>query len=330
MIIQSTFKPAWWLKNPHLQTIYPTLCRRVSPVPPLQIESLITEDQDVLEIVHCGNKSAPIILLLHGLAGNSQSIYIQGLQAALYQNGLRSMSLNFRGCYSPNRTALCYHLGEINDIHFLYQQLRQREPNTPIAAIGFSLGGSVLLNWLSQCNSVELFAAIAISVPYQLAICSTQLDQGFAKLYRWYLLSELKKYMRNKQRYLKSIQAEKELTILKQLGDLNKVYSFWDYDNRVAAKLYHFVDVHDYYQQCSSRFKLKSIQIPTLLIQALDDPFMNSAVIPRAEELSSSTVLEYSEFGGHVGFVSGDLPTQPHYWLESRILTFLQQHLPNP
>jgi len=328
MLIQSSFKPAWWLNNAHLQTLYPALLRK-PPNPELKRERLITADDDFIDIDFCGEGDQPMVILLHGLTGSSQSVYIQGLQQALLAQGLRSAALNFRGCSGEyNHSSRCYHSGETGDIDFLYRTLRAREPDLPMAAVGFSLGGNVLLKWLGeQGNGVQLFAATAVSVPLVLSACASKLDSGFSKLYRASLLRELKEYLHLKQQHLESLGKTEEAEILRQIGDLDKITSFWQYDDRVIAKLYDFANVEDYYQRSSSRQFLQAIRVPTLLIQAQDDPFMTPAVIPDITELSSSVFLETTPAGGHVGFISGHNPFRPEYWLEQRIPEFLLQQL---
>lgn len=318
------FKPAWWLNNTHLQTLYPSLLRKVAQ-PNLHRERLITPDSDFIDLDYCGEDKQPLVILLHGLTGSSQSGYIKGLQHALLKQNMRSVALNFRGCSGePNDSSRCYHSGETGDLHFVYQTLRQREPNTPIAAIGFSLGGNVLLKWLGEQKSkVDLFAAIAVSVPLVLSECATKLDYGFSKIYRANLLRELKEYIHVKKHHLERLENHTEAEKLKQLGDLSDIHSFWQYDEQVVAKLYGFKDAHDYYQRSSSRQFLKSITISTLIIQALDDPFMTSNVLPNAHELSPLVHLEVTKNGGHVGFVTGNNPFKPIYWLERRITEFL-------
>jgi len=332
MLIKTTFKPAWWLNNAHLQTLYPALIRKTPAPPGLRRERLITPDNDFIDIDWCGEGDQPLILLLHGLTGSSQSSYIKGLQGALLKAGFRSVTLNFRGCSGEyNHLARCYHSGETEDIHFLYQTLRQREPDTPFAAVGFSLGGNVLLKWLGeQSNKLSLFAAAAISVPLVLSTCATKLDNGFSIIYRENLMREYKHYVREKQRHLEKLGNLKEASKIEQLGDLSRIKSFWQYDDQVIAKLHGFKNVQDYYQRSSSRQFLKSIAITTLLIQALDDPFMTEDVLPELDELSSKVHLEITQGGGHVGFVAGETPFKPSYWLEHRIPEFLKQQLSFP
>ena len=329
MLIETTFKTAWWLNNAHLQTLYPALIRKMPPPIGSKRERLITPDHDFIDIDWCGEGNQPLVILLHGLTGSSQSGYIKGLQFSLLKQGFRSVTLNFRGCSGEyNYSARCYHSGETEDIHFLYQTLRQREPDTPFAAVGFSLGGNVLLKWLGeQGNNLSLFAAIAVSVPLVLSACATKLDKGFSKIYRAKLLRDLKHYVQAKQGYLEQLGKHLEANKIEQLGDLSRIDSFWQYDDQVVAKLHGFKNVQDYYQRSSSRQFLKSIAVPTLLIQALDDPFMTEDVLPDFEELSSSIHLEITQGGGHVGFIAGENPFKPDYWLEQRIPEFLRQHL---
>jgi predicted alpha/beta-fold hydrolase len=329
MTNKTSYKPAWWLSNKHLQTLYPVLVRKEPDPPAYRRERLITPDHDFIDIDYCGTGSQPLIILIHGLTGSSKSEYIKGLQRALYKRGFRSAALNFRGCSgSLNNKARCYHSGETEDIHFLYQTLRLREPNTPIGAVGFSLGGNVLLKWLGeQGDQLNLFATVAVSVPLLLSVCATKLDNGFSRFYRANLMKELKIYMDCKRQHLNNIGAQEEADKITALGDLSAIRSFWQYDDRVVAKLHDFKDAHDYYRRCSSRHFLNSITVPTLIIQAIDDPFMTIDALPKHNELSSQIQLELSQEGGHVGFIAGLIPFKPVYWLEQRIPDFLLRYL---
>lgn len=325
MLIKTTFKPAWWLSNSHLQTIYPALLRNTPNPPEYRRERLNTPDHDFVDIDYCGTGNQPLIILLHGLTGSSQSGYIKGLQATLLKHGFRSAALNFRGCSGQsNNRARCYHSGETEDIHFFYQTLRQREPDTPLGVVGFSLGGNVLLKWLGeQGGQLQLFGAVAVSVPLLLGVCATKLDNGFAKLYRGALLKDLKTYMQIKLQHLENLGQVQDAMKVRDLGDLSAIGSFWEYDDRVVAKLHGFDDVHDYYRRSSSRQYLSSIEVPTLLIQAIDDPFMTREVLPEQDEISPHVQLEFTQHGGHVGFIAGLIPFRPQYWLDQRIPEFL-------
>ncbi len=325
---ESTFEPAWWLVNAHLQTLWPALFRR-APNISVQRERMITQDHDFIDLDWCGSSPGPIVILIHGLTGSSRSGYIVGMQRALLDCGFRSVAMNFRGCGGEfNVSARCYHSGDTEDLHQLYAALRQREPDTPIAAIGYSLGGNVLLKWLGeQGGAVSLFAAAAISVPLLLNLCADRMDLGLSRIYRNRLIKDLKRYIEDKRAYLRAAGYTEAAEKLEQLGDLSAIRSFWEYDDRVIAGLYPFRDVHEYYRKASSRQFLKAIQVATLLIQAQDDPFMSPAVIPKVDELSPAIRLEITRGGGHVGFISGRLPGRPLYWLEQRIPAFLVERL---
>ena len=329
-ITQHCFRPVWWLNNPHLQTFYPALMRKASPIQRKR-ERLLTPDDDFLDLDWYGEDKSNLIILLHGLSGSSQSSYILGLQQVLQAQGMTSVAINFRGCSGePNHLARCYHSGETEDIDFVYQSLRQQYPDAQLAAVGFSLGGNVLLKWLGeQGGRLNLNAAVAVSVPLVLSECATKLDHGFSRIYRQYLLDELKQYIHNKRRYLDKNGRQKEAEKLRQIGPLTDIDSFWQYDDRVVARLHGFKDVDDYYRRSSSRQFLAKIQVPTLIIQAEDDPFMTKAVLPTAEELATQVQLEIYSGGGHVGFVSRQKSFSPDYWLDSRIPIFLREHLIN-
>jgi len=326
---RTSFKPAWWLKNAHLQTIFPALFRQSVILKESWRERLVTPDNDFIDLDWCGEGEQPLVILLHGLTGSSESGYINGLQKILLEQGYRSVVLNFRGCSGEsNNLARCYHSGDTDDIDFLYKTLRQREPDTKIAVIGFSLGGNVVLKWLGeQADQLSLFAAIAVSVPLVLSTCATKLDAGFSRFYRGNLIRDLKVYISAKASHLQRIGQTKEAEKIYQLGDLSDIQSFWQYDDQVVAKLHGFKSAEHYYQQSSSRYYLKAIAIPTLLIQAVDDPFITAEVIPDKKELSEQITMEITQGGGHVGFVTGVAPFKPRYWLEQRIPEFLHlQH----
>jgi len=321
------FRPAWWLNGQHLQTLYPALCR----CPPRLVrrrETLITNDHDFLDLDHYdADHDRPLAILLHGLSGSSNSVYILGLQHALSLHDIASVAMNFRGCSGhPNRLARSYHSGETEDIDFVYRTLRKRYPRRTLYAVGFSLGGNVLLKWLGESgNQLTLAGAASVCAPLVLSECATRMDQGFSRIYRNNLLRELKHYIAEKQRHLEHIGATDEAEKLRELGDLSSIQSFWQYDDRVVARIHGFASAEDYYRRSSAKSFLRTIRVPTLLIQAADDPFMTSAVLPSPAELANSINFELYPRGGHVGFVAARHGVLPDYWLERRIPAFLSQ-----
>lgn len=302
---KSQFEPAWWLPHAHLQTLWQGLCRR--DIKNLQItrERFELPDGDFVDLDWAGKNSGPIVLILHGLEGSITSHYAQGMLSAVEHHGWRGVLMNFRGCSGEhNRLPRLYHAGETHDLETIIQALLVRYPGIPITAIGFSLGGNVLLKWLGETSEHNpLTAAIAISIPFELDKSVARINRGFSRVYQQFLLSSLNK---------------------KVNADFKTLHEF---DDKVTAPLHGFVDAKDYYTKSSCRQYLHLIRVPTLLLQAKDDPFMTDDLLPNDHELSTQVTLEIMKNGGHVGFISGRFPWHPQYWLEKRAPEFLSEYL---
>lgn len=314
------FKAAWWLTNPHLQTIWPTLFRRMNADLNLKRERFELADGDFVDLDWVGEGNGPIVLLLHGLEGSVNSPYAQGMLYKLQQLGWRGVCMHFRGCSEEfNRQPRSYHSGDTKDVAEVMAAIHAREPRTALAAIGFSLGGNVLLKWLGESGAQNpLRVAVAVSVPFELSKTADRVQQGFSRLYEIHFMRSLRRKIRNKF-------ANRPAPI--ELPPLEKLKTLRDFDDKVTAPLHGFKNADDYYQKASSRQYLKKIVIPTLLLQAKDDPLMTEDLLPSKQELSSQVILELTEKGGHVGFVTGDVPWRAQYWLEQRIPVFLAQYL---
>lgn len=324
MIIESTFKPAWWLSNAHAQTVFPTLMRRLQ-APFDRQERFELPDGDFIDLAWAVNGvplDSPLVICLHGLGGGSNSKYIAGLLNAINRRGWRGVLMHFRGASEePNRLPRAYHSGDTGDLNYLLYELARREPNTKKAVVGISLGGNVLLKWLGEQGQQSLIqAAVAVSVPFQLRVVADRINQGFSRLYQKYLLSQLRNvFTRKLQRYGDTFPP-----FMQEMHSLN---CFWTFDEHITARLHGFPSVHAYYREASSRPYLSHVMTPTLILHALDDPFMTPDVIPKEAELSSHIILELSQGGGHVGFVTGSVPGKPVYWLDQRIPKFLEDTL---
>ena len=227
--------------------------------------------------------------------------------------------MHFRGCSGEhNRLERSYHAADTSDLSEFIQHLKDKEPGVPIAAVGYSLGGNVLLKWLGETGKKnQLVAAVAISVPFDLAQVLERFGKGFSRFYSKYLLQQLRDNVIDK--FSGSYAPI-------NLENLKKAETFSDFDNAFTAPLHGFADSYDYYQRASSIHYLKTIRIPTLILHAEDDPFMTQDSIPGESDLSEDVILEISPKGGHVGFVAGRWPWQPQYWLEERIPSFLKPH----
>lgn len=316
----SSFKPAWWLPNSHLQTIWPVLCRRSVDLP-LERERVELPDGDFIDLDWSkGDEKKPLILILHGLEGSIESHYAKGMLLTLSQHGWRGVFMHFRGCSGePNRLPKGYHSGETGDLDYIIRVLLKRQPKTFIGAIGYSLGGNVLLKWLGETSHQNpLKAAIAISVPFELHKAASHIQQGFSKFYQWYFIKCLRDRLSQK---FQEVEGPLDPSVMYQV---NTMYEF---DDKITAPLHGFANVDEYYSTASSRQYLRSIDVPTLILHAKDDPFMSQDVIPESHELSSKIELEVTDSGGHVGFIAGKYPWRPEYWLEQRIPEFLRTYL---
>jgi predicted alpha/beta-fold hydrolase len=318
-IIESDFRPAWWLRNRHAQTIYPVWFRR-QPQPETITEILELPDGDFIDLVWTTRPPGPTVILLHGLEGGICSHYAKGILQTVHDAGWTGVLMHFRGCSGRhNRLARSYHSGDTCDLKYLIDQLRQRFPDSPLAAVGISLGGNVLLKYLGESGEDSMLnAAMAISVPFDLANGARALDKGFARFYQRHLITRLANKIRDKFR-------KQYCPInLTELGNWNNFYRF---DHNVTAPLHGFNSADEYYQLSSSRQFLKDITTPTLILHSLDDPFMTATAIPEENELSTACQLELTDKGGHVGFIYGNMPGNEKYWIEKRLVCFFSDKL---
>lgn len=316
------FKPAWWLRNSHLQTIFPTLCRGDIKDLQLNRERIELPDGDFIDIDWANKKKGiPIIIVLHGFEGSINSHYAKSTLRCIIQQGWCGAFMHFRGCSGePNRLERGYHSGATDDLEFLVKLLCDREGNPPFCAIGYSLGGNILLKWLGETkDNNPLTAAIAISVPFDLHKASRRISSGFSRFYQWYLIRCARERLVKKFRERQSEVINAEI--------IAKVRSLREYDSIYTCPIHGFESVDEYYSVTSSRYYLRDIERPTLLLHAKDDPFMTEDSIPIPEELSSSVELIVTEQGGHVGFIEGKYPWAPEYWLEKCIPNYLKKYL---
>ncbi|WP_437879612.1 hydrolase [Pseudomonas sp. LRF_L74] len=324
--MSAPFSPAWWLPGPHLQTLWGTFCRH-RPDLQRERERLWLDDGDFLDIDWHGphTADAPLVLVLHGLTGSSSSHYVLGLQQRLAAQGWASAALNWRGCSGePNLLPRGYHSGVSEDVLHAIAHLQRKRPLAPLYAVGYSLGGNVLLKYLGEtADRSGLQGAVAVSVPFRLDHCADRVDQGFSKVYQRHFIRSLVAYVRDKRMRLAEQGQAEHVESLDRLGSLEGMRTFWDFDGRFTAPLHGYVDADDYYRRASSRYYLDRIATPTLIIQSRDDPFVFPHSVPTADELSPSTELELHARGGHVGFVGGRLG-RPRYYQEERIGAWLQ------
>jgi len=314
-IAEAGFRAPWWCRGPHLQTLWPHLFRH-RPRPRYRRERLELPDGDFLDLDWLGPATpGPLVVILHGLEGSSSSHYVRALAHGLAARGLASVVMHQRGCSGePNRLARFYHAGETEDLRLVLEHCRRRRPAGRLYAVGYSLGGNVLLKWLGQAQDTLLDAAAAVSVPFRLDYGARRLEKGVSRLYQAHLIRGMKRSVARKRRRMPHPVDP---------DTLSRCRTFEQIDTCLTAPLHGFQDAWDYYARSSCRQFLASIHTPTLIVHALDDPFMTPGAVPDASELSPAIRLELSGHGGHCGFVAGTLPWRPRYWLDKRLPEFI-------
>jgi predicted alpha/beta-fold hydrolase len=318
------FRPAWWARSRHLQTVWVRLLRRRLELPTTRAR-WTAPDGDFLDIDFVdGPLASPRLLAIHGLEGSSQRKYIRGLLALAAARGWRGVAINFRGCSgAPNRTARLYHSGDSADLDWVICELVKRDPGAAILPVGISLGGNVLLKWLGEGGEhvpEEVRAAVAISAPFDLAAAADKMSRGSGRIYTRFFLRTLKPKARQKAREYPNRLDDKAI---------RKARNWRQYDDAVTAPLHGFRDAEDYWARSSSKPLLERIRRPVLLINAEDDPFIPASSLPE-DAVAESEWLQasFTARGGHAGFVAGALPWRPLYWAEHRAIDFLAGYVP--
>jgi uncharacterized protein len=285
----------------------------------LRRERVATRDGDFVDLDWSeGDTGAPLLLLLHGLEGSSRSHYMTGAARLALARGWRTVSLNFRSCSGElNRRPRFYHSGDTDDLDQVVTLLGEREPGGQVGAVGVSLGGNVLLKWLGERGQGaprHVVGAVAISVPFDLAACARVLDRG---LRRAVYTANFLKHMRDKVR-----RKAERLGAFVDVAAAGRARTFAEYDEVVTAPLNGFTSALDYWTRASSRPYLASIRRPTLLINALDDPFVPPEALPDPRRLPPEVIAEFPARGGHSGFIDG-APWRLGSWAERRAVAFL-------
>ncbi|QYJ94374.1 hydrolase [Shewanella spartinae] len=327
---QRTFTPPWWARNPHVQTILPVLTKVNKPA--LTRQRLELDDGDFIDLDWLAKPTQteptqaestqiePIVVLVHGLEGSADSHYARRLLTLLGEHKVAALVHHHRSCSGvTNRLARSYHSGDTQDLHTTLSLLRRDYPNSPLLAVGYSLGGNVLTKYMGEHGSDSLVdRAVVISAPLQLGACAKRLRHGFSKVYQSYLIKQLQQKVRDKLA-MPDLSAQMPVT----QAEVESLTTFHLFDDRVTAPLHGFDGVEDYYRRASGLPYLSQVAKPTLVIHAKDDPFMTDEVIPTQEALSSLVTYELHPQGGHVGFIDGGHPLKPRYYLEQRIVHFL-------
>jgi predicted alpha/beta-fold hydrolase len=255
--------------------------------------------------------------LFHGLEGSSDSHYARDLMHSVQARGWTGVVAHFRGCSGEdNRLPRAYFAGDSAEIERILRHVQARHPDAPRYAVGVSLGGNALLRWLGESGAAaqQLVArAAGVSAPLDLTAAGNALDQGFNRhVYTARFLTTLK---------AKALRKADQFPGLLDRDAIEAATTFREFDTLVTARLHGFVDADDYWVRVSSKPLLKAIAVPTLVINAKNDPFLPASALPDAAEVSPSVTLEQPDTGGHVAFPSGPFPGNID-WLPSRLLHF--------
>ncbi|MBC3540051.1 YheT family hydrolase [Rufibacter sediminis] len=303
-----------YLFNGHLQTILPSTLRRLPSVT-YSRERIVTPDQDFLDLDWSTIGSASLVVLSHGLEGDTKRPYMQGMVRAMNRVGWDALAWNFRSCSGePNHLLRSYHMGAVEDLDLVVQHAMKKGYQT-IYLVGFSMGGNLTLNYLSQwADKVprQVARAAVFSVPCHMESACVQLAKPANRIY-------MKRFLRSLHEKLK----EKAQRFDLDLTDYEKITTFEQFDDRYTAPLHGFANAADYYERCSSVSHLHSIQVPTLLVNAQNDPFLSKECFPVEQARQNPYFyLEMPKDGGHVGFSEDFL--KGRYYSERRAVEFLQ------
>jgi len=318
------FVPAWWCRGANAQTIWAALLPGAPRLPVVR-ERWDTPDGDFLDMDRlAGAPDQPIIVILHGLEGGAGSPHVLGLLRAAHQRQWAALAVNFRSCSGEiNRLRRSYHGGDTGDLAWIVDRLATEDSSRPIAGIGMSLGANVLLKYLGERGDAvprPLGAAVAISTPFDLAVCARAFEHGFwPRVYMKRIVKSLT---------LKTLEKLRRFPDLVDRERLSRVRTIAEFDELVTAPVHGFPSADAYWRASSCAQFLPGIRRPTLLISAQDDPVVPSSVLP-IDAIAKNTILQsrFPASGGHVGFIDGPWPWRPERWAEHQALAFLAERM---
>lgn len=310
----NSYTPPFLLFNKHLETIYPSLIRKVNGVT-YERERINTPDDDFLDLDWLRQNSRKLIILSHGLEGNSQRSYIKGMASIFFQHGYDVLAWNYRGCSEEmNRKIRFYHSGATDDLDLVVKHSASMG-YAEINLIGFSLGGNLTLKYMGEKSSALhplIKKAIAFSVPLNLHTSCIEISKSSNWMYNQRFLKSLKAKVTNKAKQMGEIKT----------GPLSSIKSLLEFDDHYTAPIHGFKDAIDYYQQCSAIRYIESINRPVLIVNALNDPFLSKDCYPDHLRDHPYLKFEYPDRGGHVGFALFN--QNGIYWSELRALQFIR------
>ena len=299
--------------NSHIETIWPSIFRKVEGVI-YQRERLELADGDFLDLDWVKSHQKRLVIISHGLEGNSHRHYCKGMAHFFGQHGWDALAWNCRSCSGEmNRLPRFYHHGATEDIAAVIDHALEQAYET-VALVGFSMGGSLTLKYLGERSDHadhRIKSAAVFSVPCDLGSSARELDKPSRAFYRNRFLKKLRKKIEHKAVLFPDVVSVKPFDTIR---------TFRDFDNAYTSPLHGFKDAQDFYTQASSGQYIHLIRRPTLIVNAQNDPFLPQECYPIETAKSSNEVfLEIPILGGHVGF---SLPNRPENWMETRALSF--------
>lgn len=312
------YSPPFLFGNCHVQTIYPVLFRKINSFSYTR-ERITTFDNDFLDMDWSCTQNNRLAIISHGLEGNTTRTYVKAMAKALNDGGWDVLAWNYRSCSGePNRLLRSYHNGVTEDLAWVIDHGKNKGRYHEIALVGFSLGGNLTLVHLGRDKVDPIVTkAVVFSVPCDLRASAYVLAKPVNKLYMKRFLIMLRK----------KIQA-KMITMPGAIDDkgYEKIKTFREFDDRYTAPIHGFKDAHDYWKKCSSLQFIPKIKIPTLIINAVNDPFLPKECFPVAEAgYNRNITLKMPKSGGHVGFISFNKTGQ--YWSEHQAVSFLNKYI---
>ncbi|MSQ52208.1 MAG: alpha/beta fold hydrolase [Betaproteobacteria bacterium] len=314
------YRAPWWLPGGNAQTLYAALFADAGAVPDYRRTRWDTPDGDFVDIDwRDAGADSPLVVLFHGLEGDSSSHNARVLVHAFRRAGWRVAVAHFRGCSGePNRLARAYHSGDSPEIAWMLERFAADARHRPVA-VGISLGGNALLKYLGEAGSGAkklIRAAVSVSAPLDLMVSGEVLGRGFARIYSAEFLRTLKR---------KSAEKASRFPGVFDAALMRRARTLREFDNVVTAPLHGYRDTDDYWTRASAKPLLRSIEVPTLLMNARNDPFLPGSALPLRHEVSRHVECEFPEAGGHVGFVTGAFPGS-FEWFANRIIGFVDRH----
>jgi predicted alpha/beta-fold hydrolase len=284
-------------------------------LPAYRRERLETHDDDFLDVDWIdGEDGHPVVIACHGLEGSSGSGYIRKLMHAVHARGWHGAAPNYRGCSGEdNRRVYAYHSGWTVDLDFVVRTLTARHPQRPILLAGFSLGASIVANWLGRRatevpNQVQ--GAFLCGTPFYLTPCTARMERGFSRIYQRHFVSSMR---RKALRKAKNYPGAFDRKAVKRARTLRQ------FDAAFTCPISGFRSVEDYYLQASCGPHLRHIRVPTLILNSADDPLIPPDTGAPAEAADGNPSVRFimTESGGHVGFVA-----RKRRWLERQAMAW--------